>query len=349
MDEATLAKVVDGVYKGEYSLLLGAGASIGSLGGNGEPLPSGPRLRDMLVEQFKIRTEGQPITLSRAYAAAKRNSPIRLEKFIRNHFTRCQPDWQQILTRSDWHRIWTLNIDDVIEVAYDQRNIEVERFNWTSKFRDGSGPKQQIIHLHGFANDVSDPSESASDVVFSVAEYATILKDSRAWHTVFTDEFAERPFIILGASLVDEFDLQQALASSAAVSTRGFSTIIILKRISQLERDELQDLGLIVIEGDAREFMELLHEKLSNYRSTVQGFYKQILNPQVARFLQQFTDLRQFDPHSGIATRIFIPAMSHIGRIYWTKMTLLCRRQRDHLTPSNNGRLKTIKGRQYTC
>ena len=305
MDEATLAKVVDGVYKGEYSLLLGAGASIGSLGGNGEPLPSGPRLRDMLVEQFKIRTEGQPITLSRAYAAAKRNSPIRLEKFIRNHFTRCQPDWQQILTRPDWHRIWTLNIDDVIEVAYDQRNIEVERFNWTSKFRDGSGPKQQIIHLHGFANDVSDPSESASDVVFSVAEYATILKDSRAWHTVFTDEFAERPFIILGASLVDEFDLQQALASSAAVSTRGFPTIIILKRISQLERDELQDLGLIVIEGDARKFMELLHEKLSNYRSTVQGFYKQILNPQVARFLQQFTDLRQFDPHSGTATRNF--------------------------------------------
>ena len=305
MDEATLDKIVDGIYKGEYSLLLGAGASIGTPGGNGESLPSGPKLRDMLVERFMIRTDGQPITLSRAYAAAKRNSPIRLEKFIRSHFTRCQPDWQHTFTRFDWHRIWTLNIDDVIEVAYERSNTAVERFNWTSKFRDRSGPRQQIIHLHGFANDVSDSSQSTSEVVFSVAEYASILKDPRAWHTVFTDEFAERPFLILGASLVEEFDLQQALASSAAVSTRGFPSVIVLKRVSQLEKDELEELGLIVIEGDARAFLELINDKLSSYQSSVEGYYKQVLNSQVARFLQQFTDLRQFEPHSGVDSRNF--------------------------------------------
>ena len=158
----------------------------------------------------------------------------------------------------DWHRIWTLNIDDIIEVACRDRSVHVDRFTWTSKFRDRSVSERQIIHLHGYAKDSSDPDHSDSDLVFSVQEYVSALKDPTAWHAVFTDEFAERPFIILGASLVDEFDLQQAFASSAAAKAREFPSVIVLKEVSPLEREELSDLGLIIVESDARSFMQRL-------------------------------------------------------------------------------------------
>ena len=305
MEDEIMDRLVDGVYKREYSLLLGAGASIGSSGGNNQPLPSGPQFCETLINEFDIETEGRAIALPRAYAAAKRRDPERLERFLRHWFTGCKPDWQPLITDFDWHRLWTLNIDDIVEVAYDNRNINIDRFNWTSTFRDSSRSDHQIVHLHGFAKDTSDPDQSDSDLVFSVREYAAVLNDPRAWHAVFTDEFAERPFIILGASLIDEHDLQEAMTASAAETTRGYPSVIVLRSVSAFERDELTDLGLTVVESDSRSFMEELHARTREYRLRLQGSYNQSPNPQFVRFLQQYIDLRQYEPQPSESTRNF--------------------------------------------
>ena len=286
MDSAIMKKVAEGVSRREYSLLLGAGASLGSLGGNGQPLPSGPYLRDTLVEEFAVPTHGATITLSRAYAAAKRSSPTKLDQFITNWFTRCTPDWQYILADFYWRRIWSLNIDDVMETVYLKRNIAVDRFDWTSRYRDRSSSRIQIIHLHGFPDDENDTRSSSAGLVFSTSEYVATLKDPRAWHTVFTDQFAERPFIILGASLVEEFDLQQALTESAALEARGFPSVIVLKDVSPLEREELTAMGLTVVEQDAQSFMRDLYDEVQEYRGTLQGIYGNFSSPETFRFLQ---------------------------------------------------------------
>ena len=305
MDLATTKKVAEGVSRREYSLLLGAGASMGSLGGNGQPLPSGPILRDKLVDEFAVPTQGATITLSRAYAAAKRSSSAKLDQFMTDWFTGCTPDWQYLLADFDWHRIWSLNIDDLMENVYLKRNSGVDRFDWTSKFRDRSSSRIQIIHLHGFADKENDSRSSSAGLVFSTSEYVATLKDPRSWHTVFTDQFAERPFIILGASLVEEFDLQQALTESAAVAARGFPSVIVLKEVSPLERDELTAIGLTVVEQDAQSFMRDLYEEVQEYRGTLQGLYGNFLTQETYRFLQQFIDLRQYQPYQSEQTRNF--------------------------------------------
>ena len=300
-----MARISEGVYRGEYSLLLGAGASIGSLGGNGEPLPSGRELRDRLVSDFSIQTGGQTISLPRAYAAAKRIDSGRLENFIRNQFTHCKPDWQHMLVDFDWHRIWSLNVDDIIENVYGSRKIPVDRFNWTSAFRDVAKAQRQVIHLHGFAKDSADEDPSDSDLVFSIQDYVTTIRDMRTWHAVFTDEFSGRPFIVLGASLVDEFDLQAALVGSASTTTRGFPSVIVLKEVSALERDELTSLGLVVIESGAQTFVSELHTEVQRYREKLGGLYGQTIDRQVARFLQQFIDLREYQPNRTDSSRNF--------------------------------------------
>ena len=305
MDDCMIARVAEGVARKEYSLLLGAGASIGSQGGNGTPLPSGPQLRDKLIADFKIPTAGESITLSRAYAAARRNSPKRLDNFIRDWFTGCTPDWQYALSNLNWHRIWTLNIDDIIETVFANRQITLDRFDWTSRYRDKSLSGTQVVHLHGFARESSDTDSLSSDLVFSISDYVATLKDPRAWHTVFTDEFADRPFIILGASLVEEFDLQQALADSAAVSVRGFPSIIVLESVTGLEREELTAHGLEVVQSGARDFIALLQTKVHEYRTRLQDSYGQPPSPEINRFLQQFLDLRQYLPKASVNTRNF--------------------------------------------
>ena len=131
------------------------------------------------------------------------------------------------------------------------------------------------------------------------------LKDTRAWHTVFTDEFSERPFIVLGASLVEEFDLQHALVNSAATTSRGFPSVIVLSEVTALEREEFSSLGLIVIEAEARHFVSELHSEVQNVRRQLGSLYGQHLDPQMARFLQQFIDLRQYQPKQDATTRHF--------------------------------------------
>ena len=304
-DDDLLKTIAEGVHRREYSLLLGAGASIGSIGGDNQPLPSGPQLRDTLVRDFRINNEDHQIDLSRAYAAAKRKNAHLLEQFIRQRFTRCTPDWHHILTEFDWHRIWTLNIDDTVEQAYESRNISVDRFNWTSTFRDTSTSQHQIIHLHGFAKPPSTSDTSESEIVFSMSQYIAALRDPRAWHAVFTDEFADRPMLVLGASLYDEFDLHQALHNSSSLTTRGFPSIIVLTEFSQLEREEFESYGLTVIRSDAASFMSQVHQRVMTHRKSIRTYYDRSLDAKTARFLQQFIDLRQYRPQPTEGSRHF--------------------------------------------
>ena len=305
MDSTTMERIAEGVSRREYSLLLGAGASIGSRGGNGQPLPSGPNLRDKLVDEFGIPTQGTAITLSRAYAAAKRTDTAKLDRFITAWFTGCTPDWQFRLADFDWHRIWSLNIDDIMENVYLRKKQETDRFDWTSKFRDRSSNRTQIVHLHGFADKESQGESSSAGLVFSTSEYVATLKDPRSWHTVFTDEFTELPFIILGASLIEEFDLQQALTESTAVKARGFPSVIVLKHVTQLEREELTAMGLTVVEQEAQEFMQDLYEKVQEFRGTLQAIYGNLPAQETSRFLQQFIDLRRYQPYTSEQSRNF--------------------------------------------
>lgn len=305
MGEGLVAKVAEGVLLGEYALLLGAGASMGARGGNGVLLPSGSEFLAQLVSDFGIETEGESISLRRAYEAAQRKDSNRLGAFISQQFTRCRPSWQHLLAQFRWQRIWTLNIDDVVETVLKEQGISFDRFDWTSAFRDASRSECQVVHLHGFAREPGPEGETDSALVFSTADYVAPVRDPRAWHSVFADDFAERPFIILGTSLSEEFDLQPALSKTAATATRGFPSVIVLRAVTALQREELGALGLTVVEADAHDFMTQLKAETDKRAKLLGGLYGHLMDAQAARFLQQFVDLRQYEPHSDKASRGF--------------------------------------------
>ena len=156
----TLEKMAEGIAQGEYSLLLGAGASLGAVGGNGLPLPTSAGLRDSLVHDFELKTGGEPISLARAYDHLHRNIPEGLTKYLREWFRECQPTWQHIIAEFNWLRIWTFNIDDVIEQAYKREGRSAKSLTWDERFseRDSSN-SQQIIHLHGMADRLKEGRE----------------------------------------------------------------------------------------------------------------------------------------------------------------------------------------------
>ena len=111
---------------GSGKLLLGAGASIDSLDATGTNLPSAMGLCKALTDEFQasLLEPGQQIGLQRAYEHIEHRrstSGLTRADYLSQRFSGCKPaDWYASLAGIPWKRIWTLNIDDVVEVALNQ-------------------------------------------------------------------------------------------------------------------------------------------------------------------------------------------------------------------------------------
>ena len=292
-----------GLIYGEYSLLLGAGASIGAVGGSGRPLPTGAGLRDALMDEFDIEDEGDALPLSQLYDYLQRMQREEVDLFLRAWFTKCRPNWQQMLAEFNWHRIWTLNIDDVVETAYAEVGRPLNVLTWHERFSDrDSDSIQQIVHLHGFADRLSGAETHENALVFSLSDYAREVANPRTWHRVFFDEFAANPFLVIGAQLVEEIDLIEALIpGNTASTTTGFPSVLVVPRITQIRRNQLEASGFTIVESDGQSFVG---ELLERYRALISENDKIFgpSTPGLRKFSQQFIDLRTFEPidlHAG--------------------------------------------------
>src|SRR5712691_229819 len=118
--------LLEGLARGEYHLLLGAGASIGACGGDGRPLPNARTLTEELLMDFGFQAHGEDIGLQGAYEAieSRKNAEgYDRTQYLKLRFSNCQPTWHSVLPRIYWKRVWTLNIDNVIEQTYTQTAV----------------------------------------------------------------------------------------------------------------------------------------------------------------------------------------------------------------------------------
>ena len=193
-------------------------------------MPTGVGLRDALVEDFEIDTGGEEISLVQAYSYLRSSEPDRLTKYLREWFVDCQPTWQPSLAEFNWSRIWTLNIDDVAEKAFNKQGRTVKPLAWNERFSDrNSLNAHQIIHLHGLASRLEIGKSNEEVLVFSILEYIRAVSSPHTWHKVFLDQFAERPFLIIGAQLTEEIDLAEVLeGGSVAGHSTGFPSGVVV-------------------------------------------------------------------------------------------------------------------------
>lgn len=297
-DIEVIDKVAEGLAHTEYSLLLGAGASVGAVGGNGVPLPTGTQLCSALVKDFDIDTGGEPLSLSDAYSYLQRHNGQGVSTYLRDWFSGCQPSWQDLLCEFNWKRLWTLNIDDVVEQAFSRVGRPIEALSWNERFSSGKfDAVSQIIHLHGLAERLGEQGEQTDAVVFSLSDYAREVAHPGTWHRVFRDDFSSKPFLIIGARLTEEIDLIEALErGSAARASTGYPSVVVVPGIAPIRRDQLEAAGFVIVENEGEGFVGQL---LKRYREVVSGL-AEVYGPSapgLRKFQQQFIDLRSYEPH----------------------------------------------------
>jgi len=297
-DEKLLQQIADGLVYGEYSLLLGAGASVGAKGGNGWPLPTGTALRDSLVAEFAIDVGGEEVSLARVYDQCNRRDPARLTEYLVSWFTRCRPTWQGVLAEFNWRRIWTLNIDDVVERALQEQGRPHSSVGWRQRFADRF-TDVQVVHLHGKAADLETEAGAGEPdpLIFSLVQYASAVGDPRSWHKVFLDEIADKPFVVIGARLTEEFDLADALQRGSGKS--GYPSVVVLPEFTGFQVTEVRDWGFDAVVGSGEDFFRELLGKYRTAVSRTRGVYGDAVAPWAARFLEYFRDPRAVCEESG--------------------------------------------------
>jgi hypothetical protein len=245
------------VSQGGYNLLLGAGASADSKNPFGNDIPMAAELSDDLAKEFKVPGDGGLLaTYDRACRDGRTDD---VYQYLRKRMHGCKAaGWYQDLVRVPWSRIWTLNIDDVVENAYQSAGSSAwsrpQTLSWDDGYREGDS--LQIVHLHGHTGPAK-PKRLA----FSILDYLNIRSSRNSWHPIFGDEWESKPFIILGASLTKEFDLADVIRQRNPSSP--IPTVYVSRTIGAGMRFDLQSWNVIAIEATAEQFMADLYAAVS--------------------------------------------------------------------------------------
>ena len=294
------------LFAGKYNLLLGSGVSLKSHDSHGKLLRGTEELRRDICNITGAKPE---TSLSRAYNLL---TPQQRQSELIDRYSHCRPGKELLPLRQFlWKRIFTFNIDDVIENLYyrhDDRAQELTTLNFDSAFEpDTKTSELQCIHLHGFVK------RHESGFVFSHNEYARVLQGNNPWMLLLSEILPSDSFIIAGTSL-NEIDLEYYLArrtSSTPRRGRGPS-LLIEPNPDAATRSDCKKYELTLVKAEFDQFLEWIKETFSHRPSAsgltvppIENLFRATLPPRT--LLRFFSDFELVQPETEIRDRNTAP------------------------------------------
>jgi SIR2-like domain len=209
------------LFSGHYNLLLGSGVSLDSKDTKATPLKSAS---DLTLELCKLKDVPDSTSLSRVSLLLESGD---VDKYITKPYSNCRGGATvKKLTSFVWRTVFTLNVDDALESAYETTSHakqKIESLNYDTLYKTPTNKSTlPVVHLHGFTR------EPEKGYVFSTTEYGKVTRGMNPWMHVLSELMASEPFIIAGTTL-NEPDLDYYLSSRTAASAannRGPSLFI---------------------------------------------------------------------------------------------------------------------------
>src|SRR4028118_420635 len=148
IDETLMPEFRATLTTGGYNMLFGSGISLSSRNRRNQPLVSASRLSERLCTVTGVRP-GTP--LQRVTSLL---TPEQVVSELVDPYSGCRPsDALQQLPRYVWKRMFTFNIDDVVESVYGASSGKqrLVALNFDSDFEPSTDDKSEVIlvHLHG--------------------------------------------------------------------------------------------------------------------------------------------------------------------------------------------------------
>jgi hypothetical protein len=213
-------------------------------------------------------------------------SPDEIDKYLTVPYLHCRPgETVKRVTSFVWKSIFTFNIDDALEAAYEtspRRRQRAESINYDANYRTVSNlSKIPIVHLHGFVR------EADKGYVFSISEYARVTRGQNPWMHVLSELLASEPFIVAGTSL-NESDLEYYLSgrTDSSLRTNRGPSLLIEPFPNAITESLCQRHGFILVKGTFADFLHWLVNSLGTAPSvgqltvpSVEGLFAHSFSP----------------------------------------------------------------------
>lgn len=246
-------------------LFTGAGFSRDATNHSGKPLPTGEQFADQLWTYLGYPGTRGKETLPRLFEAALRQPHAPLKELLRQNFEcRSVAGWYSIPASLYWYRIYSLNIDNVLETAFRQTHlIQLQVINGQKhdySDRDQFLNSIQYVKLNG--TDWSNPKE----ITFSFTQYARRAIESPVWYEQCARDFARRVVLFMGTELEEQL-LWNAVELRGKRFPGGESrpkSFFIKPHISPVDAENLKEYNVVPVEATAKDFFEYLSTHLAD-------------------------------------------------------------------------------------
>ncbi len=247
--------------RGEASLLLGAGFAYENISTKHGRIPDGWGLTKDLLARCG-QTPGKKTSLKDAYQYAKRNDPDFESYFIERFIVDSVDSWQTKIFQYAWNRIYTTNIDNVLNVALSNA-IRAGKISGEYKFFNyideglvsntiGTIP---IITIHGTCLALDD------GFVFSSLEYAKAASKVFDWHNDLAARMIAGGLIVVGNQLDEsDFDTYLARRENLYGLTIGNKNWIVMPDPDPIKAENYRAAGFHVFDATAEQFFKAIFD-----------------------------------------------------------------------------------------
>ncbi len=256
-------EIVPQVQSGRCALLLGAGFSYVNSSKKYGPLADGTKLiSDILGRCGKI--PGKKTTLKDAYQYGKREDKD-FDEYFTDRFTVDQVfPWQAKIFQYPWARLYTTNIDNVLDVAL----VEAEKIGRTAgefKFFNyadeglisntiGCLP---VITIHGTVQKLNE------GFIFSSLEYSKAASKTLDWHNDLAAWMLAGGLLVIGNQLDEsDFDTYLSRRESHYGGSASAQNWIVMPDPDPIKLENYIAAGFKVIDSTAEDFFVELYKAL---------------------------------------------------------------------------------------
>jgi len=280
-----------------------------------EPLPVGGDLAKLIwnwtgYEAKSGEYDGTPLDRLFDAARSERGDRALLEFLSDTLLVRSYPDWYRVICYPFWRRIYTTNVDDLVERCFsDTRAARLETINAIRdrvRERDQFLERVQYVKLNGSLPDGLDC------VTFGSRQFARRASEYDVWYDQFVRDYSTHVTIIIGSKLNEPLFLkaiEERQGRHGAALELRLRSFLVADRISPATLRSLADFKIVPVEAAASEFMTYLGELIGEVPEREEMLLR--VDPQRA----QYFSMASRSPDAVEALKAFFGAFTKIDTI----------------------------------
>ncbi len=255
------------LHSNAVMLFLGAGFSCEATNKIDSKIPAGKNLSKILWEYTYGSEEYEETDLQTIFEAALKSKQkiSTLQELIQN-IMECKsiPDWYRIITSQYWYRIYTTNIDDIVENVFKKPVLPVKLNQIVAPENDFKERDQFLNNIQYIKLNGSIPHDPRT-YTFSARQYAKRSTEHDTWYDHFVRDYITRVTIFVGTELNEPLfwrHIELRERKDRNEMERRPKSYLVCSKISKPKQTILSDYNIIPVEAKAEEFFKWLSEEI---------------------------------------------------------------------------------------